>query len=116
MVNQVMNGSPTPSCEKCSGLLKPNAIFFGEPLEAKTLEAADEMIAECDLLIVLGSSLVVFPVAFYPQKALSIGAKLAIINIQETDMDTVADVVIHEKIGEVFPKVVSTVENKINKN
>jgi len=116
MVNQVMKGNYSPSCEKCRGMLKPNAIFFGEPLESATLEAADAMIAECNLLIVLGSSLVVYPVAFYPQKALSLGAKLAIINIQDTDMDSIAEVVIHEKIGDIFPEVVSKVEEKINKN
>ncbi|MFX1302613.1 MAG: NAD-dependent deacetylase [Promethearchaeota archaeon] len=116
MVNQVLGGNYSPSCRKCSGVLKPNAIFFGEPLESKTLEAADKMIVDCDLLLVLGSSLVVYPVAFYPQKALSNGAKLAIINIQETDMDTVAEVVIHEKIGDVLPKVVSIVESKVNTN
>ena len=115
MVNQVMKGNYSPSCEKCRGMLKPNAIFFGEPLESITLEAADAMIAKCDLLLVLGSSLVVYPVAFYPQKALSLGAKLAIINIQETDMDSAAVVVIHEKIGDIFPDVVSKVEEKINK-
>lgn len=115
MVNQVMEGNNSPSCEKCRGMLKPNAIFFGEPLESTTLEAADEMIAKCDLLLVLGSSLVVYPVAFYPQKLLSIGAKLAIINIQETDMDSAAEVVIHEKIGDVLPKVVSIIEEKIKK-
>ncbi|NVM35119.1 MAG: NAD-dependent protein deacylase [Candidatus Lokiarchaeota archaeon] len=112
MVNQVMKGNYSPSCEKCKGILKPNAIFFGEPLESATLEAADAMIAECDLLLVLGSSLVVYPVAFYPQKILSLGAKLAIINIQETDMDSAAEVVIHEKIGDILPKVVSIVEEK----
>jgi NAD-dependent deacetylase len=116
MVNQVIKGNYSPSCEKCRGMLKPNAIFFGEPLESTTLEAADAMIAECDLLLVLGSSLVVYPVAFYPQKALSLGAKLAIINIQETDMDSVAEVVIHEKIGDVLPKVFSIVEDHTEKN
>ncbi|MFX1425917.1 MAG: NAD-dependent deacetylase [Promethearchaeota archaeon] len=113
MVNQVLQAK-RPSCEICNGMLKPNAIFFGEPLEADVLAAADRMIADCDLLIVLGSSLVVYPVAWYPQKALSLGAKLAIINIQETNMDSVAEVVIHEKIGETFPKIVSIVEEKIN--
>ncbi len=116
MVNQVMKGNYSPSCEKCRGMLKPNAIFFGEPLESETLEAADKMIAECDLLLVLGSSLVVYPVAFYPHKALSLGAKLAIINIQETDMDSAAEVVIHEKIGDILPEVVSIVENQITNN
>ena len=114
MVNQVMKGKSTPSCEKCSGLLKPNAIFFGEPLKSETLQAADEMISKCDLLLVLGSSLVVYPVAFYPKKILSKGAKLAIINIQETDMDSVAEVVIHEKIGDILPKLVSLVKEKLS--
>jgi len=113
MVNQFLRERITPYCEKCNGMLKPNAIFFGEPLETETLSAADGMIANCDFLIVLGSSLVVYPVAFYPHKALSYGAKLAIINIQETDMDDHAEVVIHEKIGEILPKVVDIVESKI---
>lgn len=115
MVNQVLQGR-SPSCNVCKGMLKPNAIFFGEPLESQVLQAADEIIAGCNLLIVLGSSLVVFPVAFYPQKALSLGAKIAIINIQETDMDSLAEVVIHEKIGDIFPKIVSIVEEKIENN
>jgi len=115
MVNQVLQGR-SPSCNVCKGMLKPNAIFFGEPLESQVLQAADEIIAGCDLLIVLGSSLVVYPVAFYPQKALSFGAKIAIINIQETDMDSQAEVVIHEKIGDIFPKIVSIVEEKIENN
>jgi len=115
MVNQVLQGN-APSCNVCKGMLKPNAIFFGEPLESQVLQAADEIIAGCNLLIVLGSSLVVYPVAFYPQKALSLGAKIAIINIQETDMDSLAEVVIHDKIGDIFPKIVSIVEEKIENN
>ena len=74
------------------------------------------MLEDCDLLLVLGSSLIVFPVAWYPSRVLSTGAKLAIINIQETNMDNLAEVVIHEKIGDILPKVVSNVEEKINKN
>lgn len=112
MINQFLKERKVPSCEVCNGLLKPNAIFFGEPLESETLFAADLMILNCDLMIVLGSSLVVYPAAFYPHKALSQGAKLAIINIQETEMDGSAEIVIHEKIGEVLPKVVDLVKNK----
>ncbi|MFX1281841.1 MAG: NAD-dependent deacetylase [Promethearchaeota archaeon] len=112
MVNQALQGN-APFCERCNGMLKPNAIFFGEPLESSVLAKADQMLKNCDLMIVLGSSLVVYPVAWYPQKAISIGAKLAIINIQETDMDSIADIVIHEKIGEIFPRVVSIVEEQI---
>ena len=116
MINQVMKGENRPSCEACNGLLKPNAIFFGEPLRSEILSQADDMINRCDLLIVLGSSLLVYPVAFYPRKAISLGAKIAIINIQETDVDSFADVVIHEKIGDVFPLIVEIVEGEINQN
>lgn len=115
MINQVLKGYYSPSCEVCGGLLKPNAIFFGEPLHSKTLNQADEMISDCDLFIVLGSSLLVYPAAFYPRKAISVGAKIAIINIQSTDMDENAEVVIHERIGDVLPKIVELVEMKLQK-
>ncbi len=113
MIDQVMSGKIRPLCETCNRLLKPNAIFFGEPLRSETLSQADKIIEACDLLIVLGSSLLVYPVAFYPRKALSLGAKLAIINIQETDMDNKAEIVIHDKIGDVLPPIVSIVKNEI---
>jgi len=71
---------------------------------------------ECDLLIVLGSSLLVYPVAFYPRKAVAAGKKLAIINIQETDMDHKADVVIHERIGDILPKIVALVDGRVVNN
>ena len=114
MINQVLKGNYSPSCEICNGLLKPNAIFFGEPLHSKALMAAEEMIADCDLLLVLGSSLLVYPVAFYPRKVLQNRAKLAIINIQNTDMDCYADVVIHEKIGDVLPNVVDIIKSRLS--
>ena len=113
MIDQVRNGRYGPLCGACNGLLKPNAIFFGEPLRSETLRQADRLIEGCDLLIVLGSSLLIYPVAFYPRKALSLGAKLAIINIQETDIDTLTDVVIHDKIGDVFPLIVDIVKKEI---
>ncbi|MHA1670255.1 MAG: SIR2 family NAD-dependent protein deacylase [Promethearchaeota archaeon] len=114
LIDQVFkNNSSSPSCEACNGLLKPNTIFFGEPLNSETLFAADKMLSTCDLLLVLGSSLLVYPVAFYPRKALLNGAKLVIINIQETDIDDQADVVLHEKIGEVMPKIVEDVIEKL---
>lgn len=112
MVNQVLKGG-SPSCEKCKGLLKPNSVFFGEPLNPDNLEAADKLISNCDFLMMLGSSLVVYPVAFYPQKALMSGAKLGMINIQETDQDENATVVIHGKIGDVLPQIVEIVEKDL---
>ena len=115
MIDQVRHGASRPTCDSCKGLLKPNAIFFGEPLQSETLSRADQMLETCDLLIVLGSSLLIYPVAFYPRKALSLGAKLAIINIQETDMDNNADIVIHDKIGDVLPLIVDIVKAELTK-
>ena len=115
MINQVLKSSVNPSCEVCNGLLKPNAIFFGEPLNSDTLFAAEKMLSSCDLFLILGSSLLVYPVAFYPRKALSNGAKLVIINIQETDMDDHAEVVLHERIGDVMPKIVEIVIEKLHR-
>jgi len=114
MINQVLQGNYSPSCEECNGLLKPNAIFFGEPLLSETLINADKMIEDCDLMIVLGSSLLVYPAAHYPDKALSLGAKLVIINIQETHIDNYAEVVIHEKIGDIFPQIVEKIKHAIS--
>ncbi len=115
MINQYVQYRKMPTCKECSGMLKPNAVFFGELLDSSDLAKADEMVANCDLLIVLGSSLLVIPVAFYPSKALMVGAKLCIINIQPTGEDGNAEVVIHEKIGDILPKVVEIVEAKMKK-
>jgi NAD-dependent deacetylase len=113
LVNKVLKKQPI-ECDKCRGMLKPNAIFFGEALDSEVLTRADEMVENCDLLMVLGSSLVVYPVAFYPHKALSHGAKLAIINLQKTDMDKRAEVVIHQKIGDVLPEIVQRAKEKMH--
>jgi NAD-dependent deacetylase len=113
MINQVLKEYTTPYCTECNGLLKPNAIFFGEALEAEVITKADAMIGDCDLLIILGSSLLVYPAAFYPHKAYANGAKIAIINNEETGMDNCAEVVIHDNIGTVFPKVIDIVEKSL---
>jgi NAD-dependent deacetylase len=115
MINQFLTSRSVPLCEECRGLLKPHAIFFGEPLESSVLAAAEDLIENCDLFLVLGSSLLVYPVAFYPHKAISKGAKLAIINIQKTDLDSKADIVIHEKIGDVLPQIVDIVGKELLK-
>lgn len=112
MINQALKGQ-SPSCPECNGLLKPNAIFFGEPLSSKVLDEANALIGQCDFLLVLGSSLLVYPVAFYPRQLLRFGGKIAIINIQPTDIDDLCEVVIHKKIGETLPKVVTRVKELI---
>lgn len=97
-----------PKCD-CGGIIKPDVVFFGEMLPKKALSQSIEYASRCDLLLAIGSSLVVYPVADLPQLAKRHGTKLVIINIERTPYDNVADVVIHDKIGNVLPKVVEEV-------
>jgi len=99
-----------PLCPECDGILKPDVIFFGEQLPAEALRQAVEHSRRCDLLIVVGSSLVVFPAAYMPVYAKEAGAAVAIVNLTVTDFDDRADLVIHGKAGEVMPLVLEAVK------
>jgi NAD-dependent deacetylase len=105
--------SEVPGCEQCQGILKPDVVFFGEALPAGTLDAATHHAATCDLFIVIGSSLVVYPAAYMPLYAKEAGAKLVIITKSGTPFDTSADVVINESAGHVMERVVDEVRKII---
>jgi len=106
-------GEEVPDCEACHGLLKPDAVFFGESLPEKVLKGATIRSYNCDLFIVIGSTLIVYPAAYMPIYATSSGAKLVIINLSSTPMDQQATVLIRAKAGETMPKVVQRVKEKI---
>jgi NAD-dependent deacetylase len=92
-----------PRCDKCGGMLKPRVTFFGEQLPAGAMENAAYACANCDLMIVVGSTLAVFPAASLPMMARRAGAKIIIINLGPTEMNEVADILIDDKAGEVLP-------------
>ncbi|MBI3994262.1 MAG: Sir2 family NAD-dependent protein deacetylase [Candidatus Lambdaproteobacteria bacterium] len=94
-----------PPCT-CGGLMKPATISFGQMLPPEALERAGAATADCDLFLVIGSSLVVYPAAGFPLLAVERGAPLAIINHQETPQDAVATVVLRGSSGQVLPTVV----------
>jgi len=96
-----------PRCPQCNGLIKPNTILFEESLSFNVLQDARNEIYKADLLIVIGSSLLIYPAASLPSIAVETGAKLLIVNFEPTNMDTYADVVIHGKAGELMPKILS---------
>jgi NAD-dependent deacetylase len=100
-----------PLCTRCSGLLRPAVVFFGENLDPDTLDLAYGQIPKCDLFIVVGSSLVVYPAADIPVRAKRKDATLVIINKDFTPMDDLADYVIHEKAGEVLPQIVQSLRD-----
>ena len=95
-----------PLCEKCDGIVKTATISFGQAMpEIQMARAQDETIG-CDLFLVLGSSLVVYPAAGFPRIAKRKGAKLAILNRDATDQDDDADLVIHAEIGPTLSRAI----------
>ena len=94
-----------PRCEKCSGMMKPNVILFGELLPEDALSAAWEETDKCDLMLVAGTSLEVTPAAHLPLMAHRRGARLVIVNFQPTRADGYAEVVIPEDVAEILPKI-----------
>ena len=99
-------GVEIPLCRHCGGLLKSATISFGQSLPADVLSEAFDLSMSADLVLALGSSLVVEPAASIPLQAKNNGARLVIINHTETPLDGLADVVVHESIGETLSQVV----------
>ncbi len=91
-----------PDCPNCGGIMKHATISFGQSLDETVLQNAASWASESELLIVIGSSLVVEPAASLPIIAKRNGAKLVIINRDATPHDMQADIVIHQSIGDVF--------------
>lgn len=102
-----------PVCEKCYGILKPDVVFFGESLPQEVLENATNHARNCDLFIVIGSTLVVYPAAYLPAYARESGAKLIIINLGTTPLDYHAEVRINAKAGEAMRLIIDTVKQKL---
>jgi NAD-dependent deacetylase len=95
-----------PLCAKCDGIVKTATISFGQAMPEIPMARAQDETMSCDLFIVLGSSLVVYPAAGFPQIAKRKGAKLVILNRDPTDQDDDADVVIHAEIGPTMSRAI----------
>jgi NAD-dependent deacetylase len=97
---RVISGENPPLCAECRGVLKPNAVFFGEMLPRIPWEMSLDLASQTDLFLVLGSSLQVSPVNILPDIALGAGAKLVIVNLTPTPYDEDAAMVIRHKVGD----------------
>lgn len=102
-----------PVCGRCSGILKPDVVFFGERLPEEVLSRATWHAGHCDLLLVVGSSLVVYPAAYMPQYARQAGASLVIVNLSPTPADGIADVVIRASAGETMRLILAEVKRRL---
>jgi NAD-dependent deacetylase len=95
-----------PSCRACAGIVKSATISFGQTMPERPMALARAAADACDLFIVLGSSLVVVPAAHFPIIAKRNGARLAIVNREPTDLDFLADLVLHDEIGPTLSEIV----------
>ena len=98
-------GVEVPECPRCAGIIKPATIMFGEAMPRDAMGEAERRARACDLFVVVGSSLVVYPAAYVPLYAKDAGATLVIVNLTPTPYDDGADVVIRGKAGEVMARV-----------
>ncbi|HEX59487.1 MAG TPA: NAD-dependent deacylase [Methanomicrobia archaeon] len=99
-----------PRCE-CGGVLKPDAVFFGEPIPVEALRRAQHEARTCDVMLVIGTSAVVYPAASLPSIAKNAGATVIEINAEATPLTgIISDYIIEGKAGEILPKIVDEVE------
>lgn len=103
---RLKSGVKIPCCDDCSGILKPDTISFGQAMPEDKMTQAIMHAGNCDLCIVLGSSLVVYPAASVPVHAAKNGARLMIINRDETPLDSQADLVIHDSVCRALVQMV----------
>jgi NAD-dependent deacetylase len=102
---RVRAGEEDPACRSCGGILKSATISFGQSLVHEDLLRSERAARNCDLLLAIGSTLSVYPIAAVVPLAKRSGAKLVIVNGEPTDMDELADVLLRGRIGELLPLV-----------
>jgi NAD-dependent deacetylase len=96
------SGGSAPDCPNCGGYIKSATVSFGQAMPEDAMRRAETLTNACELFMVVGSSLVVWPAAGFPLMAKRNGARLVIINRDTTEFDEIADLVVHEDIGTVL--------------
>ncbi len=103
---RVEAGEDDPPCRSCGGILKTATISFGQGLVQKDMERAQQAARTCDLMLAVGSTLSVYPIAGVVPVAKEHGARVVIVNAERTAMDNMADAVLRGSISEIFPRIV----------
>lgn len=106
-LERVRAGEDDPACRSCGGILKSATISFGQGLVAEDLMRSERAARACDLMIAIGTTLGVYPVAGVVPAAKDSGARVVIINAEPTEMDGLADAVLRGPIGAVLPRLVA---------
>ena len=109
-LERVRAGEDDPACPRCGGLLKSATVSFGQSLDPEDLRRSEIAAQEADVFLAVGTSLAVFPINETVRIAKHAGARIVIVNGEPTEMDHLADVVLHEQIGGVLPRIVGMPE------
>jgi NAD-dependent deacetylase len=100
-----------PRCRNCGSIfLKPTVVLFGEPMPVDAVQQAFGLAGHADVVLVVGSSLVVYPAAEVPLVAVRAGARMIVVNAEPTPFDRLAEVVIHGRSGEVLPQIADLID------
>ncbi len=102
-----------PRCPRCGGLLRPDVVWFGEPLPQDAWERAVELASRSDAVLVVGTSGVVYPAAYIPRIAKDHGAVVVEVNVEESAITPIADFFLRGKAGEVLPRLVEEVKKRL---
>jgi NAD-dependent deacetylase len=103
---RVEAGEDDPPCRSCGGMLKSATISFGQGLVARDLERAQRAAETCDLILAVGTTLAVYPIAAMVPIAKEAGARVVIVNGEPTEMDGIADAILRGSISEILPRLV----------
>jgi NAD-dependent deacetylase len=105
VLERVRGGEADPPCTRCGGILKSDTISFGQALVPEVIDRAMNAAGEADLLISVGTSLQVYPIAGAVPAAKRAGSRVVIVNAQPTPFDGIADAVLRDAIGDVLPRI-----------
>ena len=105
----IKTNNPLPKCLNCKGIVKVATISFGQPMNENDMLKASKISSECELMIVMGSSLSVMPAGQIPNLAIQSGAKLVILNREETIYDAMADIVINDELKNICGKLIDKI-------
>jgi NAD-dependent deacetylase len=104
-LERVRAGEEDPECKRCSGILKSATISFGQGLVVEDLARAERSAHECELMLAVGTTLTVYPIAGVVPVAKQAGARVVILNAEQTAMDSLADAVLQGSISDILPRL-----------
>jgi NAD-dependent deacetylase len=108
--DRIRAGEADPACRNCGGILKATTILFGQGLVPEDLERSERAARQCDLMLAVGSTLSVFPIANVVPLAKSAGARVVILNERPTEMDSLSDAVVRGSISDILPRLVEPLD------